>query len=535
MAKLGFFNGCFLTQVASARAVREIVVTDGTITDVGEAGKLRRDGSAVHWIDLEGRSVVPGFVDAHCHFFLRLFKDLWIDCSDGDHGRLAEHGSPLWIRGRQPPHWARHPSLRDLDAVEPERPMIVVEQGYHGCALNSAARALLAAAHPREFDALLRRPETHGRTTLTNLPSLEATTSSNSSAVFESAMGLAENASRDWFQDHYEEMLLDRFRETVGVLTAAGVTAVCDAAATPRLRALHARAQRAGLVNITIATLDVGKHGFFHPPLDTLDAADIRGGQRMLKLFVDGGRQCLIESPDGETFGHSFYGEESLLEICRAARRRGLGLAFHAMGNGAARRVIRVCQRLERSGLYRPEIFRMEHGALMTDELARSIAQLALPLVVQPHWVRWLGQRWLDAPYSFLRFLPFKTLLMNGVKLAGSSDCTDGSYPSPLESIASAVSRQTGAGSVCEIDEALDPADALLMHTKHAAEVCGLGQTHGTIEIEKQADLVVLNGDPLDKAALLSGNVRVHRVYIKGVPLTSLGGSNPQAAELSPE
>ena len=215
-------------------------------------------------------------------------------------------------------------------------------------------------------------------------------------------------------------------------------------------------------------------------------------------------------------FGHAFYSEEELLRLCLAARRKGLRIAFHAMGNGAVHRVVQVCRSLDRAKLYELGCVRLEHGALLTGELARSIADLRITVVVQPHWVRWLGPRWLDAPYPFLKFLPLRTLAESGAKLAGSSDCTDGAYPGPLEGIACAVSRATGRGPLCEAEEALDPAAALLMHTRNAAEVCGLARTHGTIEVGKQADFVVLDGDPLNTTEWLAGTVAVRSVYING-------------------
>ena len=280
----GFFNGRFLTQTGTPLPVREIIVEEGKVAALGTEGELRRAGAGIEWLDLEDRSVVPGFVDAHCHFLLRLFSHLWRSCADGDYSLLASELSAGWVRGRQPPHWGRHPSLREMDTMAPVRPMIVVEQGYHGCALNSAARRLLTAQSHAVFAGLLRRPEVLGDTTLTKLLPAEAGTSPDSSAVYESAMGWAENVSRDWFQERFEEALLAQVAGAVQTLVATGVTALCDAAATPRLRHLLGKARRGGLLGIPVTTLDVGCHGFFHPPHDVIEEAHPGGPQRTVKV-----------------------------------------------------------------------------------------------------------------------------------------------------------------------------------------------------------------------------------------------------------
>ena len=133
--------------LASAMAVR-----DGRIVAVGEAEiKDMRNGG--EWIDLGGRAVVPGLVDAHVHFqwFAQGLQNVDLDGSATRDEALArisafaerQRGQTGWLRGRgwTVAAWPNHafPTAAELDAIVPDRPALLSDKSGHAAWANSLA------------------------------------------------------------------------------------------------------------------------------------------------------------------------------------------------------------------------------------------------------------------------------------------------------------------------------------------------------------------------------------------------------------
>jgi len=151
-----FVNATVLTMDASLPVAQALAVKDGRIVEVGGTDEvlwLREDDYEV--IDLEGRTVVPGFVDPHNHFSIGAFETLWADCRDARSVAdlqqtlaAAARDTPggAWVRGVGYDHHlvGVHPTRGELDAAVPDRPALVMHFSHHQCVANS--RALAAAA-----------------------------------------------------------------------------------------------------------------------------------------------------------------------------------------------------------------------------------------------------------------------------------------------------------------------------------------------------------------------------------------------------
>ena len=520
-----YYNGRILTMDDAGTMANTMVVAGSRIAAVGtDSEHLRLGDLGVAAVDLNRSYVLPGFIDAHCHFSIGVFQRLWEDVSDGNLRKLrSDTNREGWIRARQPPHWYKAPNLDELDAIVPDRPAIIVEQGYHRCALNSSARKWLShqMAPPHFFEELLSRPETLGAGTLTNLPESESKPDSSSSAVFETAMGWAENASRDWYQERHFDTLPDLVALRAREFLAAGVTTVCDAAVTPNLEILLKRVAELGKLPLSVVMMPVGPRGLFDPPIDRLfdsptgsGSGPLRAGP--LKLFVDGGRQCLIEDSDGKIRGHAYYDHDSLSDLIEKAVDGGFSVACHAMGNRGLQMALE-CHRQVSARRPRTPPMRIEHATLVNLDLVKQMADQGIMTVVQPNWVKWLGHRWLEAPHEHLQFLAFRTMIDEGVLLAGSSDSTDGAVVGPLDGVASAVGRLIADGRHLDESQALTPLESLNLYTRNAARVCGLWHDRGSIEVGKRADFVVLDGDLLNAEALVARAVRVKATYVGGL------------------
>src|SRR5262245_61935974 len=172
----------------SAQYAEAIAVKDGTLLFVGEkAGALAFQGAGTRLVDLRGRTLLPGFIDAHAHVWNVGFQALAANLLPAPDGKATSIAALLGIlRNWQAKHsetisrfgWIigfgyddaqlaerRHPEAEDLDEVSKESPVLVIHQSGHLAAMNHKALELagLTRASKNPPGGLIRR-ENDGRT-----------------------------------------------------------------------------------------------------------------------------------------------------------------------------------------------------------------------------------------------------------------------------------------------------------------------------------------------------------------------------------
>jgi predicted amidohydrolase YtcJ len=222
-----FINGQVVTVNKNNDVAEALAVRDGRILYVGGmAGVKPFAAGAGELVDLKGRSLIPGFTDAHEHVLVRGFNELGVDCrspgvkSIGDiKKRIAERASVTprgeWIRG-----WGydqsklvegRHPDRFDLDEAAPEHKVVLVRVCCHIGAFNG--NALKFAGVPDDATEIAGSPV--GRRN-----------GMNNGVMFEKAyMEVIAKA-----QPTLEEML-ESLSVANGLLLAEGITCCHDAGA----------------------------------------------------------------------------------------------------------------------------------------------------------------------------------------------------------------------------------------------------------------------------------------------------------------
>ena len=146
-------NGNIVTIDAKRTTAKALAIKDGIILFVGDDQAVRNmagDGTQV--IDLSGRTVTPGLIDAHCHLSAcGLLGTAYVDVSwpaintiEQMQAKLAERIATTppgeWVLGAG---WVtfdgRYPNKHDLDPVSPNHPVMVINQGGHMAVVNSLA------------------------------------------------------------------------------------------------------------------------------------------------------------------------------------------------------------------------------------------------------------------------------------------------------------------------------------------------------------------------------------------------------------
>ncbi len=153
------FTGGVVHTVDAANAIAEAAaVHDGRILAAGSNASVRPlAGPGTRTIDLRGRSLLPGFIDAHCHLAGVGAAMTAIDCKaagmrsiaalqEAVRERAAKQPPGTWIRGRGYDQSRlaerRHPTRDDWDAVAPDHPVIFTRTCGHILSVNSRAMAI---------------------------------------------------------------------------------------------------------------------------------------------------------------------------------------------------------------------------------------------------------------------------------------------------------------------------------------------------------------------------------------------------------
>ncbi len=131
-------------------------------------------GAGTRIIDCAGKTVMPGFNDAHCHIFSLVRKLLSIDLGPASVGSIADIKAVILrqVQNTPPGEWItgtdynefylaekRHPTRRDMDEVAPDHPVILSHHSLHACVLNSMALSLagITTETPEPPDGVIDR------------------------------------------------------------------------------------------------------------------------------------------------------------------------------------------------------------------------------------------------------------------------------------------------------------------------------------------------------------------------------------------
>ena len=563
---LFFFGGTIVTCDDAAPTAEAVLVTDGQIAAVGTDNQLRPTARAVgaKEVDLAGRALLPGFIDAHHHFLFaaldRRSTDLRLPAGASIDDMLclveqfaARAPKSGWVRlfGYSPTtlRERRHPTRQELDRACPERPLFVGALGWHSGSLNSAGFDAMGWLPPATVPPGGRIPLGRGR-----LPRGD---------VSEAALFLAEAQSRNSLIGADEESWLTEAAAHAEELVKAGITRVGDAAVSPLFDDLYQRAVAGGLLPITVHRMPIGNESLLAPRTSgpATGSGPTRSPVGAAKLFLDGGEACAVCLSVGELlhaasrvvrtcvgggglasmraalhaasnggparFGRDlkyhhgvlFWEDDALAATITSAADHGLQVAQHAIGNEAIDQATRAISKLANRLDELPGRPRLEHTVFCGADLASRIADVGAIAVVSPIWVQDLGPELFEAPSPpSLPALPLKTLTTAGVQLAGSSDYPSGDYR-VLPAIQAAVTRRARSGVIYSAQEALTIGQALRAYTMGSADALGVANTAGSITVGKQADLVVIDRSPTDVEPESIGSLTVEETYVAGIRL----------------
>ncbi|USZ67630.1 amidohydrolase [Halorussus salilacus] len=483
VADLVLTNAQVHTLDESDATAEAVAVRDGDIVRVDDAYEVDfLAGVETEVLDLGGRVVLPGFVDAHTHLQhlgrSLVHADLSAADSPGDCTDLladAAEGDREWILGfgYDESSWddARYLTREDLDAVSEEHPVAAFREDMHIAAVNSAALDRYVDEMP-DGDVKTDGGEPTG-------------------VIVEEAVDVIYDA----IEPDAEEMreLLDAAQREAH---RKGVTGVHDMVRQSRAPEVYRQMELDGDLELRV------RINYWSDHLDALTEVGLRtdhGSEfvRMggVKTFTDGsfgGRTAKLSEPyadaEGET-GQWVVDPEELREFVAEADGAGFQVTAHAIGDEAVREVLAAYAGTDDPGAAR---HRVEHAELADDEAVERFAESGVVASVQPNFLKWAREGGLydDRIGSERRERSnrFADLLEAGAPLAFGSDCM------PLDPLFG-VHQTVNAP---EPRQRLSVTDALRAYTRGAAYAGSDEDRLGTVETGKKADFTVLERSPWD-------------------------------------
>lgn len=503
-----------------------VIVDERVAATVSRRAALTHRWANAQVIDLGDATIVPGFTDAHTHFFYwALQRALTIDLTGVPSqaaavGRIRASRRAVgeWVVGQgfDANTWTDGPpTAATLDVALRDRPALFFSRDWHSAWLNSAAlrRAGISARTSDPPDGVIVR-DARGRPT---------------GILRENAIKLVPDPLRELARrtDRAALALIDRaLDDAEHAARALGIVGVHSMDDAPSL--WHFQRRRcAGRLGIRVT------HAV---PLDRLDDA-VRLGLRSglgdewlriggLKVFSDGSlgsQTAYMLSPypgRGGYCGVPVVAGAALREVARRAVEHGMALWVHAIGDRAACEVIDAVAASRT--LQRPVMpHRIEHAQCVRPRDIRRMARLGIIASVQPcHIIGDIATADRHWPVARRHAFPLAELAEAGVTLALGSDV-------PVESI---DPRRSLYGAVCRQDERGQPRDgwfpdqrlsvrqALDAFTRGPAQSLGSDERHGTLRPGAPADVTVWLDDPFECEGEALLQARILGVVVGGRP-----------------
>ncbi|MFT7286490.1 MAG: putative amidohydrolase YtcJ [Halieaceae bacterium] len=506
-----FSNGRIYTMAETPALASAVAIKEGKIVYVGDsAGALALAGAHTRVVDLAGRMMLPGFHDVHAHILAGGMS--LSGCSLGDireqEGALQrlrvcatdyayEEGE--WVIGA---HWALaafedgNPRKEWLDEVFGDRPAYFVDTFSHSAWVSSRALAMagISAETPDPPQGVIERDPLSGEPTGT---------------LRDAAMALVEALipppSAEDFAAGIRRGLQEAHR--------FGVTAYIEPGLNPeQTRVYAALDERGELTARVVGSLsplawDAGKtdERLFEQINEQGNIAGPHFRTGSVKIYIDGVLETrtshmLAPYDDGSNFP-PFYAREILLPLYARLHAMGIQIHTHAIGDGAIRLALDAYEHARDEAGPLDDRHHIVHLQLIDQADIPRFGELGVAASFQGVWL--YPDEYIEVAAALVgearvqQFYPAASVEDSGGLLVGGSDW-DVSTLNPLHAIETLLRRQdpeSAAGPTLGEGQEISLESALRSYTRNAAHLMKLEALSGSIEVGKQADLIVLDRD----------------------------------------
>ena len=523
-ADLILLNGKIITVDRKFNIAEAVAIKKDRILAVSSNKEIRkRAGLNTRIIDLQGKTVIPGLIEAHAHPEsasvseldqeipdLHSIKELltWIkgQANQKKEGEWIIHPKLFFTRLKE----LRQPTLPELDSAAPHHPVFL--NGSYGGMINSFALRVSGISTDTRDAGILRDSKTGAITGF----------------IRGSAFRLLKlPAKRTLSVAEREQALLNMLMK----YNQVGITSVCsgggDFESYSMYRDLSKRNKLTTRIfqNILLNTSSGFTTNMLIDTLKTFRYVTGDGDEMVrigaLKITLDGGiltgtaymrepwgskAQKIFGIDDTSYRGILNYSREDLLSIVQVANQLNWKFTAHCTGGGGVDLLLDVYSEVNKIKPIRPRRFSIIHGNFFTKDAIKRMAELGVYADMQPAWFYKdadamefiLGEKRIQT------FHPYRSLFEAGVIVNGGSDHmvkwdanTSINPYNPFLAMWTTITRTTERGSVILSSETISRKQALEMYTINNAYAFFEESLKGSIEAGKLADLAILNRDYL--------------------------------------
>jgi hypothetical protein len=516
-----WFGGPIVTRDDAHPTAEAVAVQGGKIVAVGSRASVEkgRKGPRTRMVDLAGRTMVPGFIDAHGHMWgtgvqamaanllpppdggVRSMSDLqdhlrsWMATS-----RIARDFGVVIGFGYDDSQLAeqRHPTAEDLDAVSRDLPIIAIHQSGHLHALNTKALEMTgidARSEDPQGGVIRRKPGTREPTGV-----MEGTVLIREFLRIMPKLTLEQQlALLEAGQDLYAKY---------------GHTTAQEGRALPGNVDLYVAAARAGRLKLDVVVypevlLVEESGGFMKGPYA---GRSYRDGLRIggVKLTLDAspqGRTAWLSEPyatpppglPASYAGYPAMSDEQAVAAVSRAFRNGWQILVHANGDAAIDQMIRAVGAASARYPGRDRRPVLIHGQTLREDQVPEIRALRIfPALFPMHTFYW-GDWYVDTvlgPGRAANISPTGWMRKNGMIWSSHHDAPV-AFPDTMRVLSATVNRTTRSGRVLGPEHRVEPVVALKAMTLWAAHQHFEEETKGSIQVGKLADFAILSDNPL--------------------------------------
>ena len=485
-------------------------------------------------IDYGDQAILPGFIDAHGHASYLAFATQVANLASppvGTVNNIKELQSELkkFIKDSnlKPGEWVmglgyddsllaekRHPTKDDLDEVSTEHPIYLIHVSAHLGAANSLGLKLA------NINSKTQDPPGGKIRRYTN--SLEP------NGVFEETAAYP-----------LQQLAMSSYKDPIGSVKKAmqiyarnGITTVQDGASSPETIALMQAADVQGMINLDVISFPVGQNGL-DQNLDSINFGSYEGRLKIggIKLILDGSPQGktayltepYYKPPHSELDSYTGYPLIPQLEVSKWVKRYAdlnIPIMAHANGDAAADMLIKAVTDADIASDHRTV---MIHAQTVREDQLDKMKELGIiPSYFSTHTFYW-GDWHRDSVFGeerAVRISPTKSSLDRKMPFTVHNDAPV-VPPDMIRLLWSTTNRKTRSGKVLGDEQKISTYEALKAITINAAYQHFEDYIKGTLEVGKQADIVVLSEDPLDMDAKDILKIDVVATFSQGAEIFS--------------
>jgi predicted amidohydrolase YtcJ len=506
--RLVITHGNIITMSSESLHAQALAFENGRIVRVGSNAEVQsfidRDWPV---LDLGGKTVLPGFIDAHEHMMLTGLMAAAVHLDDVENidqilEKIAEKAKRTeknaWIRGsylnEQNITEERMPTRIDLDWASPDHPVFLLHATCHMCSFNSRALEII------------------------NLPL--------NLAGVEMESGQPTGVVRDPGILTFVHPAMSKFileEEKIGFLQQASRMALDKGVTT--LHALDGGDLGPGDTRVIWANRNkfAVRIVCYNQSMDLSEIKELGlprvGGCICADGAFEAHTAALFEPYDDEpdNYGELTYSQETMDRFILEANRAGLQIAVHCESERSIEQVLWAMEKALRDFPRTDHRHRIEHLELPTFNQLERMAKAGIMTGMQPAFIpAFIGRENMEMYKALLgrerlrRVHPYRTILNHGIPICGGSDSPVTPYD-PLAGIQAAVNHPSA-------DERVTLYEAIEMFTATAAWSAFEEKEKGTIEAGKLADLVILRDDPFAVDGEKISGIKIEQVFVGGQP-----------------